>query len=414
MSVKDCAGSFRRWSGTRSLKVGLAAFAAISLTACGSSSSGSSPSGGSGGTITIGLIAPLSGADADLGAPDAQGANIAVQLVNAAGGVIGHKIAIKEVDDQATGSGAVTALRTLTSDNIHLIVGGNTTPECSAMIPLLASSKTLEMPAGCSTDNLTGSGVNPWYFRSYGSAGPEVAAFTKWICQNFKGIKTVDHMTPNYDFGLAQLKDVDTGLQSNCGVTTNNNVLASITATQSTSYVASLLAKRTSTAKQSSVLDFSTFGPVLTSAVKVGGPEGLFSGYRMVFTTSGPAYTTELPSFGNSAPEVYVSSDYTYLNTGGLSEPFRKAFLAKYHTEPSAESGEVFGSIEAIVAAIKKANSTDADSVRQAMAGLTYTGTQPQPVTIGATTHQGNPVIHFIHYRGQTATIAGSAPYPTN
>jgi branched-chain amino acid transport system substrate-binding protein len=396
--------------------IGAAAVAALALAACGSSS-GSSGSGGSGassGPITIGIIAPLSGADAGLGAPDAQGAAIAVQLVNASGGVLGQKIKIKEADDQATGSGAVTALRTLSSDGIHLMVAGNTTPECSAMIPLLSSLKVVQLPAGCASDDLTGSGVNPWYFRSYGPAGPEIEAFTKWMCQHFSGVKTVDHMTPNYDFGQFQLKSVNAGFKSACGVTSGNTVLASITATSASSYVASLLAHRSSNAEQSSVLDLSTFGPALTSAVKIGGPEGLFTGYRAVFTTSGPAYTTELPTFGSGAPSVYVASDYTYLNTGGLSESFRTAFKAKYHTEPSAEAGQVFGSIEALVAAIKKAKSADPDKVRQAMAGLSYTATQASPVTINATTHQGNPDFHFLHFVGQTATLVGSAKYPTS
>lgn len=385
------------------------------LAACGNSSGSGTASGGGApsGPITIGIIAPLSGADAGLGAPDAQGANIAVQLVNASGGVLGQKIKIQEVDDQATGSGAVTALRTLSGNGVHLVVGGNTTPECQAMLPLLASLQVVAMPAGCATDDLTGSGVNPWYFRSYGPAGPEIETFTKWMCQNFPGVKTVDHMTPNYDFGQFQLASVNTGFKS-CGVTSGNTVLASITATSASSYVASLLAHRAGNAKQSSVLDLSTFGPALTSAIKIGGPEGLFTGYRAVFTTSGPAYTTELPTFGASAPSVYVSSDYTYLNTGGLSAPFRTAFEAKYHTEPSAEAGQVFGSIEALVAAIKKAHSDDPSKVRRAMAGLTYTATQAAPVTINATTHQGNPEFHFLHYVGQTATLVGSAAYPSS
>ena len=417
-SVKEAPGFSRKWPHGRPLVIGIAAAATLALAACGSSSgssgsSGSAASGAPSGPITIGVVAPLSGADAGLGAPDAQGAAIAVQLVNASGGVLGQKIKIQEVDDQATGAGAVTALRTLSGDGVHFTVAGNTTPECTAMIPLLASLKVVQLPAGCASDDLTGAGVNPWYFRSYGPAGPEIEAFTKWMCQNFKGIKTVDHMTPNYDFGQFQLKSVNAGFKT-CGVTSGNTVLASITATSASSYVASLLAHRASSAKQSSVLDLSTFGPALTSAVKIGGPEHLFTGYRAVFTTSGPAYTTELPSFGSGAPSVYVASDYTYLNTGGLSEQFRTAFKAKYNTEPSAEAGQVFGSIEAIVAAMKKAKSTDPDKVRVAMAGLTFTTTQAAPVTIDATTHQGNPDFHFVHFVGQTATLVGTAPYPSS
>jgi len=407
-----------RWSGRarrprlgrQSLAVTVAAIATIGLAACGSSATSSSSSS-SAGPITIGIIGPLSGPDAGLGAPDLQGAAIAAQLVNASGGVLGRKIKIQSADDQATGSGAVTALHTLSGDGVGLIVGGNTTPECLAMIPLLSSLKIVEMPAGCATDDLTGTGVNPWYFRSYASAGPQVLALMHYLCQKFPGVTTVDHMTPDYDFGQFQKQEVDSGLTS-CGVKTGTTVLASITATSASSYVADILAHRSPTAKKTAFLDFNIFGPALTSAVKIGAPEGLFTGYRAVFSTSGPAYTTELPSFGSAAPDVYLVSDYTYLNTGGLSASFESAFKAKYNQEPSAEAGEVFGSIEAIVAAIKKAGSADPNSVRMAMAGLTYTATQAAPVTINATTHQGNPELHFLYYVGQSATLVGSAPYP--
>lgn len=404
-----------RW-GRQSLAVTISAVAAIGLAACGSSgsssSSSSAASGGSASPILIGIIGPLSGADAGLGAPDLQGAAIAAQLVNASGGVLGRTIKIMSADDQATGSGAVTALHTLAGDGVGLIVGGNTTPECQAMIPLLSSLKIVEMPSGCATDDLTGAGVNPWYFRSYAPAGPQISALMKYLCQKYPGVTTVDHMTPDYDFGQFQRQEVNSGLAS-CGVKSGTTVLAPITATSASSLVADILAHRSSTAKSTAFLDFNIFGPALTSAVKIGAPEGLFTGYRAVFSTSGPAYTTELPSFGSAAPDVYLVSDYTYLNTGGLSASFESAFKAKYGQEPSAEAGEVFGSIEAIVAAIKKAGSADPNSVRMALAGLTYTATQAAPVTINATTHQGNPELNFLYYTGQTAELIGSAPYPT-
>ena len=413
MATEAFSGSARRSrsrSRTAILALAAAAVTVAGLAACGSSA-GSGSGSGSTGPITIGIIGPFSGADAGLGAPDLQGAAIAVQLVNASGGVLGRKIKFQSADDQATGSGAVTALRTLSGDGVGLVVGGNTTPECEAMIPLLNSLQIVEMPAGCATDDLTGPGVNKWYFRSYAPVSPQVETLMAYLCKKFPGVKTVDHMTPDYDFGQFQRTDVNKYLMQYCGVKSANTVLASITATSASSYVADILAHRSATAKQNAFLDFNIFGPALTSAVKIGGPEGLFTGYRAVFSTSGPAYTTELPTFGSAAPDAYLVSDYTYLNTGGLSASFEQAFKAKYHQEPSAEAGEVFGSIEALVAAIKKAGSASPDKVRQAMAGLTYTATQAAPVTINAQTHQGNPELHFLYYQGQTATLVGTAPY---
>lgn len=387
------------------------------LAACGSTATTTTttPSGTSaGGTISIGIIAPLSGADAAIGAPDLQGADIAAQLANSSGGVLGKKIKIVSADDQATGAGAVTAIRTLVGSNVNLIVGGNTTPECQALIPLLSSLKVVLAMAGCATDNLTGPGVNPWLFRTYTAGGPQIDALMHFICKTFPGINRVDSMMPNYDYGLFQLSTVNSALKSDCGAKAGTTVLVPITATSAGSAVDTVLARRSSTARQDSVLDISMFGPALANAVKVGAPEGLFSGYRAVFTTSGPAFTTLLPTFGSNVPATYVGGDYTYLNTGGNSAAFESAFMAKYHTEASGEAGEVFNSFNAILAAIRKAGSTDASKVRTALEGLSFTATQPNPVTINAQTHQGNPELNFLFFRGTSVKLVGSAPYPTS
>ena len=74
--------------------------------------------------IRIGLVAPLTGASADFGTSVQQGAQLAVDEINAAGGVLGRPLALVVKDDRgdpATGLAAATAL--VTDDRVDATIG---------------------------------------------------------------------------------------------------------------------------------------------------------------------------------------------------------------------------------------------------------------------------------------------------
>jgi branched-chain amino acid transport system substrate-binding protein len=74
--------------------------------------------------IRIGLVAPLTGPSADFGSSVRQGAELAVDEINAAGGVLGRPLALVAKDDRgdpATGLAAATAL--VTDDRVDATIG---------------------------------------------------------------------------------------------------------------------------------------------------------------------------------------------------------------------------------------------------------------------------------------------------
>ena len=66
--------------------------------------------------IKIGQIIPITGESAESGLYQKQGADIAVEKINAAGGINGRKIQIVLEDDQTTNPGVVAALQKLLED----------------------------------------------------------------------------------------------------------------------------------------------------------------------------------------------------------------------------------------------------------------------------------------------------------
>jgi ABC-type branched-subunit amino acid transport system substrate-binding protein len=120
--------------------VAVAAIAALGLTACGSSGGSS----GSKTALTIGVLAPFTGADAALGPNYQTGCLGAVHAVNTAGGILGHQISCKVVDTRGDPADAVPATRQMfaTTKNLPLVIGV-TGDEAASVVPIINASKTV-------------------------------------------------------------------------------------------------------------------------------------------------------------------------------------------------------------------------------------------------------------------------------
>ena len=108
------------------LSMMLAGCLALSLTACGGSSESGAASDNSGasgdsGTITLGMIGPLTGSVAVYGTHIENGVKLAIEEINAAGGVTlsdgAHQLAVEVKDDQGDSTECVNAMNALTASS---------------------------------------------------------------------------------------------------------------------------------------------------------------------------------------------------------------------------------------------------------------------------------------------------------
>ncbi len=115
-------------------------------------------------SLKIGLVAPLTGPGAESGRFQIQGAKLAVEEVNKAGGVLGRQIELLIEDDQTTNPGAVLAFSKLAGDkDIPAFIGSIRSTQVHAMAPDIMKAGKPVMIGG--TDpQLTRIG-NPWLFR---------------------------------------------------------------------------------------------------------------------------------------------------------------------------------------------------------------------------------------------------------
>ena len=108
-------------------------------------------------TFLIGGIGPLTGAAASYGLSVKQGAEIAINEINAAGGVTGgdttYSFALQFEDDEATEDKAIQAYNTLMDQNVNAILGTVTSGACLAIIDATAEDGILQItPSGSALD----------------------------------------------------------------------------------------------------------------------------------------------------------------------------------------------------------------------------------------------------------------------
>ena len=116
------------------------------LAGCGSAKS-------SGDTYKIGGIGPTTGAAAIYGTAVKNGAQIAVDEINAAGGINGKQIEFKFEDDQHDAEKSVNAYNSLKDWGMQMLMGTVTSTPCIAVATETANDKMFELtPSASSTD----------------------------------------------------------------------------------------------------------------------------------------------------------------------------------------------------------------------------------------------------------------------
>lgn len=96
--------------------------------------------------IKIGLTTALSGAASEFGIPMKGSVQIAIDEVNAAGGLLGRKVELISYDDQLVAENAQTNMRRLLNeDKVDFVIGPAGSGPVLAVVPLVNASKKLMM-----------------------------------------------------------------------------------------------------------------------------------------------------------------------------------------------------------------------------------------------------------------------------
>ena len=106
--------------------------------------------------VKIGFVGPLSGGVAVYGTEARDGVQLAVEEINAAGGVLGQKLVLVAEDDEGDPAKTVSAFKKLFSqDKVKLLVGSLTSGCTKAITDQAQALKVLQIAPAATAENIT-------------------------------------------------------------------------------------------------------------------------------------------------------------------------------------------------------------------------------------------------------------------
>src|SRR5579862_4382459 len=313
-------------------------------------------------TIKIGDINSYSGLPA-FTEPYRKGWQLAVEEINAAGGVNGKKIEVVSKDDGGKPADAVTAANELVSkDQVVMLSGTFFSNIGLAVSDFAKQKKILFLAAEPLTDAITWSKGNRYTFRLR-PANYEQAAMLAEEAAKLPAKKWAT-IAPNYEYGqsaVAVFKKLLSAKRPDIewvgeqwppqGKIDAGAVVEAIAKTE-----------------PEAILNVE-FGADLVKLVREGNTRGLFKDRAVVsFLTGEPEYLDPLK---DETPEGWIVTGYPWNNVLIPEHAtFLKAYQAKYNDYPRLGSIVGYETIKAAAAILAKANSTDPEKLITAAEGL--------------------------------------------
>ena len=152
------------------------------------------------GPIKMGVTLPLSGDAAFYGEPARNIVAIAVEEINADGGINGRQIEMIYEDGKCTGATAASAVQKLVNvDKVQVVIGGFCSSESLAAIPVVEQAKVALFSPSSSSPDLTDK--SPLFFRNYPSDASQGQTLAD-VAYNKKGWKKIVFIQEQTDYSL--------------------------------------------------------------------------------------------------------------------------------------------------------------------------------------------------------------------
>lgn len=313
------------------------------------------------GPIKLGVVNIDSGPFAANGSYIAEGAAFAVEQLNAQGGALGRKYELVVQNHTGSPATAMAAADKLVSQGgVSFFTGLNASSTALAITAKVAGMNALFLDATATSDDLTGKNCNKNYFRIDTSDSMVMNGLRTQLQES--GIKSWDLLMADYAVGHDYARKFGALVQDNGG-TIEKTIFASMTATDLGSYISQL------NAKPAEGLAMLYPGSAGIAFAKQQQAFGLFSKYKTVVSAS-TVNEVLLGGQGDSTVGVYGTQSYFWSMPGERNATFVKAYEARYKRKPTYLSVDAYLAFELLHAAILKANSTDVDAVRPALAGI--------------------------------------------
>lgn len=326
----------------------------LMLTACSSGNTGGDS--GSGDAIPLGYTATLSGDFASYGLEMKEGVDLAIEQINADGGVLGRKLTTDSVDDEGKpANGPVIAQEFCDNAQVPAVLGFSFSSVALSGLPVYTQCGLPVVASAVTSPEL--SGASDVFFRTVFTDAYQGAEAAKFWSEH-RGVKNVAVLYQQDDYGKGVADAFSKALEAAGGKVTSS---------------------------QAYQLGTVNFGSTVDTALK-GNPDAVFIGgfYTeagkivnqirdagsdvQILASDGSASPLFLQLAGKNADGVELYSAFSASDPRAEATGFVDAFKKKYNKEPSSWAALAYDAAKVVAQSIEKAGSTDrakvADEIR--------------------------------------------------
>ncbi len=314
--------------------------------------------------ILIGEINSYTGA-APFTVPYRNGLMLAVEQINAQGGVLGRPLELHSRDDAGQPATALSLAAELLDDRkVDILAGGYLSNVGLALADFAASRQALYVAGEPLTDALVWDKGNRFTYRlrpsTYMQAAMLLADAAKLPARRWATV------APNYEYGQSAVKWFKQLLSAaRPDVTFVSDQLPPLGHIDAPATVAALLE-----AKPDAIFNV-TFGADLTAFVRAGNSRGLFEARSVVSLLTGePEY---LATLGEETPEGWIVTGYPWdQDTSQPNAEFVAAYRARFNEAPRMGSVVGHALISGIAAGISKTGKLGGSALAQGFGGASF------------------------------------------
>src|SRR5688572_1676992 len=316
-------------------------------------------------TIKIGLVTALSGQSARAGEAITRGLQVAIDELNAKGGVLGgRKFELVRRDDEATpAKGVIAARELLFKEKVAVLFGGLDTPVSLAIVPIVTEAKTPFMGPWAAGTPITKNGTNPNYVFRVSAVDEIVNRAMLAYSQKVFNAKNCGMILVNNPWGESNEKGLRAALDA------KGMKPAGIEKFEGNDVDVVPQLTRLKAAGADTLFLVGNVGPsaqVVKSLDRMGWKVPVVSHW-------GPAGGRFTELAGPSAKEVHFVQTYSFFGKqSAVGDKVLKMLMAKYpdikgagDVTPAVGVANAYDAMHLVAMAIQKAGSTDGPKVRQ-------------------------------------------------
>ncbi len=353
--------------------------------------------------VKIGIIEPISGPFAENGQNSVNGAQLAVDEINANGGFLGkHPVKIFQRDTQTKPDVGVREAKDLIlRDKVRAIVNDYSSAVAIAVKPICREYKTLHLPSISNSENITRTDFSPYTFQMVPNTYMQAKAAALAVAKMAKDKNWKEYVTlaSDYEWGRATQEETVKNLKAAAPqLVVKKEFWPRLGETQFTSFITSIMALKP---------DF--VYPVLASKDNVtfteqARPYGFFEKIPYVGSMQS---VTELITEAKTIPRGLVAISrapfFAHMNVPMMTN-FVAKYRAKYNKYPSDWAVMGYDAVYALKQGVEKANSIETEKVKDAMKGLTVDLTRGKL--------QFRPIDNQLRCSSYVGVVGDDANYP--